>query len=79
MANILGDLSIGDTGRVTALRRGDRAYREKLMAMGVLPGAELTVVRLAPLGDPVEITIRGSQLSLRKDEAAMVEVERIDA
>lgn len=78
MPSMLGDLRIGETGRVKGLRRGDRTYREKLMAMGVLPGAEFTVVRLAPLGDPVEITVRGSQLSLRKSEAEMVEVERID-
>lgn len=77
MANVLGELKIGDVARVIALRRGDRSYREKLMAMGILPGTEFTVVRLAPLGDPVEITVRGSQLSLRKAEAELVEVERI--
>lgn len=78
MASMLGELSIGEVARVTALRRGDRSYREKLLAMGILPGTEFTVVRLAPLGDPVEITVRGSHLSLRKAEAELVEVERID-
>ena len=77
MTNVLADLNIGDTGRVTALRRGDRGYREKLMSMGILPGTEVTLVRLAPLGDPVEITVRGTQVSLRKAEADMVEVERV--
>lgn len=78
MGQVLGDLDVGDAGRVTALRRGDRSYREKLMAMGVLPGTEFTVVRVAPLGDPVELTVRDSQLSLRKAEAELVEVERIE-
>ena len=48
----LGDLVVGERGRITGLRRGDRSYREKLLAMGLTPGTEFSVTRLAPLGDP---------------------------
>lgn len=73
----LGELTVGTAGRVVALQRGNRGYREKLLAMGLTPGTEFTVVRLAPLGDPVEIRVRGSAISLRKDEAALLRVEAL--
>lgn len=71
------DLKIGQTARVIALTQGDKVYRQRLIAMGVLPGTEFTVSRLAPLGDPIEIEIRGFALSLRKDEAAIIQIELI--
>ena len=71
-------MAIGDTGRVVALRRGDRAYRERLLSTGLTPGTEFTVERLAPLGDPIEIRVRGYAMSPRKAEADMLEVERIE-
>ena len=73
----LGAFSAGDRGRVVGLRRGDRSYREKLLSMGLTPGTEFSVVRLAPLGDPVEITVRGYSVSLRKGEAELLRVERM--
>lgn len=73
----LGDLAVGERGRITGLQRGDRAYREKLLAMGLTPGTEFAVVRLAPLGDPVEINVRGYAVSLRKGEAQLLRVERV--
>ena len=73
----LGDLAVGERGRVIAYRRGDRSYREKLLAMGLTPGTEFAVVRLAPLGDPVEINVRGYAVSLRKNEAQLLQVERL--
>lgn len=73
----LGDLAIGDRGRILAIGRGSRPYREKLLAMGLTPGTEFSVVRLAPLGDPVEINVRGYAISLRKGEAALLQVERL--
>ena len=72
----VGEMTIGESGRVVALRRGDRAYRERLLAMGLTPGTEFTVERAAPLGDPVELRVRGYAMSLRKAEADMLEVER---
>ncbi len=57
--------------------RGHRGYREKLLSMGLTPGTEFTVTRQAPMGDPVEVKVRGFKLSLRKAEAAMLRIETI--
>ena len=73
----LGDLTVGERGRVIGYQRGDRSYREKLLSMGLTPGTEFSVTRLAPLGDPVEINVRGYAVSLRKDEAQLLRVERL--
>ena len=54
----------------------DVAYRRQLMSMGVLPGARLRVMRVAPLGDPMELSLRGYRLTLRRAEAAQIEVSR---
>ncbi len=74
----IGDMAVGDRGQVVRLARGDRSYREKLLSMGLTPGTEFQVVRLAPLGDPVEINVRGYAMTLRKAEAEMLNVKRID-
>lgn len=73
----LGDLAPGERGRITGLQRGDRTYREKLLSMGLTPGTEFAVVRQAPLGDPVEIVVRGYSVSLRRSEAQLLRVERL--
>lgn len=72
----LGDLGVGEQGRVLGFARGSRAYRSRLLAMGLTPGTEFAVIRYAPLGDPVEIRVRGFALSLRKGEASVLLVER---
>jgi len=72
----LRELAVGDTARVSGFEPGSRAYRKKLLSMGLTPGVEFSVTRLAPMGDPVEIRVRGFNLSLRKDEAEAVLVER---
>lgn len=72
----LRDLRVGEAGRVAGFEAGGRAYRTKLLAMGLTPGTTFSVTRVAPMGDPVEIAVRGSKLSLRKDEAAAVRIER---
>lgn len=70
----LKDLQVDQQGKVTSFAatddRAKQAYKSKLLAMGLTPGTEFTVTRVAPLGDPVEILVRGFKLSLRKDEAA---------
>jgi len=76
MPEQLKDLAVGDRGRVTGFGRGSRAYRRKLLSMGLTPGTEFTVTRYAPMGDPIEIRVRGFNLSLRKDEAESLLVER---
>ena len=77
MTFILGEFQVGDSGRVTAFREAGAACRRKLLAMGLTPGTEFTVCRVAPLGDPIQLQIRGFQLSLRRNEAAVVEVTRL--
>ena len=76
MSQLLKDLVIGDTGRVLGFGEGSKAYRKKLLSMGLTPGVEFSVTRYAPMGDPVEIQVRGFSLTLRKDEAAALLVER---
>jgi ferrous iron transport protein A len=75
----LGELTVGETGRVVALDKAQRAYREKLLAFGLTPGTLVSVARVAPLGDPLEIRVRGFALSLRKGEAEAVTVDRVTA
>jgi ferrous iron transport protein A len=69
----LNQLRPGESGIVHALR-GDGVIHQRLLEMGVIEGSEVEVVRLAPLGDPLEIRVQGYHLSLRKAEAALVEL-----
>jgi ferrous iron transport protein A len=77
MTLTLGELKTGDRGRVIGFGQSEKGYRTKLLTMGFVKGTEFTVARMAPLGDPVELEIRGYNLSLRKDEASAVLVEKI--
>jgi ferrous iron transport protein A len=72
----LKDLAVGDRATVVGYDEGGRTYRKRLLAMGLTPGAQITVTRYAPLGDPVEIRVRGFALIVRKDEAASLLVEK---
>jgi ferrous iron transport protein A len=74
---IFRDLRVGDRARVLGFTEGGKAYRRKLLSMGLTPGVEIAVIRMAPMGDPVEIRVRGFALSLRKDEAEALQVEVI--
>ena len=74
----LDQLAINQTALITKLNTTDGNYRNKLLAMGITPGCKVNVVRTAPLGDPIQITIRGFQLCLRKTEAASIHVELED-
>lgn len=67
----LDQLKPGDFGTVERLH-GDGAVHQRLLEMGVIEGAGVEVVRMAPLGDPMEIVVQGYHLSLRKSEAALV-------
>ena len=69
----LKDVSIGDTVTVKKLS-GEGAVRRRIMDMGITKGASVTVRKVAPLGDPIEVTVRGYELSLRKADAEMIEV-----
>ena len=76
MTTSLKSLSVGDSGRILGFDQSGGVYRKKLLAMGLTPGTPFTLTRFAPLGDPVEIKIRGFSLSLRKDEASVLLIER---
>lgn len=70
----LRDVSIGATAKVVKLH-GEGAVRRRIMDMGVTKGAEVYIRKLAPLGDPIEVTVRGYELSIRKADAEFIEVE----
>lgn len=74
----LKDLTVGDRAVVTGFARGGHGFRQKLQAMGLIPGAEFGVTRFAPLGDPVEIRVRGFALSLRRGEADALDLQKLD-
>ena len=70
----LGDAKVGTTVVVTKID-GDSAYKRRIMDMGITKGSELLIRKVAPLGDPVEITVRGYELTVRKADAQCVEVK----
>lgn len=70
----ISDLKVGESGVVTAVN-GEGAVRRRLFDMGITPGAGVYLRKKAPLGDPIEIAIRGYELTLRKSEAAHVEIK----
>ena len=72
--NTLKDVKVGRSATVVKLN-GVGALRRRIMDMGITKGVEIYVRKVAPLGDPFELTVRGYELSLRKDDAAMIEVQ----
>ncbi len=69
----MGDVSVGDSATIVKLH-GEGVLRRHLMDLGLIKGTTFKVVKVAPLGDPIQITVRGYELSIRKEEAAIVEV-----
>ncbi|HIS13034.1 MAG TPA: ferrous iron transport protein A [Candidatus Ornithospirochaeta stercorigallinarum] len=67
----LGEAKVGSTVSVEKIE-GDGAYKRRIMDMGITKGTELYIRKVAPLGDPVEITVRGYELSVRKSDASCV-------
>ena len=70
----LRDAQVGNTVVVTKIE-GDSAYKRRIMDMGITKGVQIYVRKVAPLGDPIEVTVRDYELSLRKVDAEMIEVE----
>ena len=70
----LRDVAVGDTAKVVRLH-GDSAVKRRIMDMGLTKNTAVSVRKIAPLGDPIEITVRNYELSIRKADAEMVEVE----
>jgi Fe2+ transport system protein FeoA len=69
----LADLPVGAEGTVTGVA-GDSPISQRLMEMGIVPGIRVSVIKIAPFGDPLQIRARGYQLAIRKDEAQTIEV-----
>lgn len=70
----LKQAKVGETVKVVK-HTGQGAVKRRIMDMGITKGVEIFIRKVAPLGDPVEVTVRGYELSLRKDDASMIEVE----
>lgn len=70
----LKDARIGETVRVVKLH-GEGAVKRRIMDMGITRGVEITLRKVAPLGDPMEMTVRGYELTLRKADAEIIEVQ----
>ena len=70
----LRDIRVGGKARVVKVH-GEGATKRRIMDMGITKGVEVSVRKVAPLGDPMELTVRGYELSLRKADAQMIEVE----
>ncbi len=70
----LRDVPVGSTAKVVKLH-GEGATKRRIMDMGVTKGVEVYVRKVAPLGDPIEVTVRGYELSIRKDDAESIEIE----
>lgn len=74
MRSTLKEVKVGNTATVVKLH-GEGAVKRRIMDMGITKGVEVFVRKVAPLGDPIEVTVRGYELSLRKADAEMIEVE----
>ena len=74
--NTLKDVKVGETATVARLH-GEGPVKRRIMDMGITKGSEIFIRKVAPLGDPVEVTIRGYELSLRKADAECVDVQTV--
>ncbi|WP_246856813.1 FeoA family protein [Brenneria corticis] len=72
----LDQLTVATKWRVIGFQKGSPDYRKRLLALGVTPGVEFAVSRIAPLGDPIELRLRGAAISVRKGEAQILILEK---
>lgn len=70
----LKDAKVGETVKVTKIN-GEGAIKRRIMDMGITKGVDLYIRKVAPLGDPVEVTVRGYELTIRKDDAEMIVID----
>ena len=70
----LAQCAVGQTARIAAVH-GTGALRCRLLDMGLIPGTAVAVIKVAPMGDPIEIRLRGYELTLRKEDAAQIDIE----
>lgn len=72
---ILSDMSVGDVAMITGYTKTTAGYRAKLLALGLTRGAQIKLIGIAPMGDPLRVKVRGFELSLRKSEADVLTLE----
>lgn len=72
------DLKAGDRAKILGFNPGNTGYQLRLLAMGLIPNSEFTVIRVAPLGDPVELRLHHSSLCVRRQEGSILKLERIE-
>ncbi|MCG8454045.1 MAG: ferrous iron transport protein A [Spirochaetales bacterium] len=70
-------LTVGETAEVVGYDPTEKSYRRKLLSMGLTKGTSFTLTKVAPMGDPVEIEVRGFKLSLRKNEANVLQIRKV--
>jgi ferrous iron transport protein A len=73
----LATIPVGSSAKVPGFRKDDHSFRRKLLSMGLTPGAIIKVIRVAPLGDPLQLHVRGVSLTLRRSEADTILVEKV--
>lgn len=73
----LNNLSIGEEAKITGYESGSEQYRAKLLAMGLIKGTVIKLKKIAPMGDPIEIEVKGYRLSIRKSEAKILKLRRV--
>ncbi len=74
----MAELVKGTVAEITGYTMGCSSYRAKLLALGLTRGVKIKIINVAPLGDPVELAVRGYHLSLRRDEANVIKVKPVD-
>lgn len=75
----LDTIALGQRARITGFTSVETNFRRKLLALGIMPGAEVVVMRTAPMGDPIQIKLRGASVSLRRAEASIIEAVAIES
>ena len=79
MSAKIKDLKPGDSAVIAGYEPGCNYYRQKLLSMGLIKGTKITLLKTAPLGDPVQLELRGFKLSLRKNEADILELDTVES
>ena len=73
----ISEMKLGDVVEIVGYNDGNATYRAKILALGMITGTKIKLVNVAPLGDPVEFAVRGYHLSLRRDEANILQIKKV--
>ena len=79
MSVTLDKLPVGKCARITSVDGGEISLRKHILDMGLTPGTEVTLVKTAPMGDPIQLHLRGYELTLRRSEAEKIEIQEVFA